>query len=132
MDNPEKLNKFNLDKIKNITPDKENSIFFLSLLLSLIILIKIFFLIIYYFKAESIFHNTPVCETYKSLYASELNKGDSANIQPILEQAGNEKCVKPIEVKNTTNTDKQKNNKKTDIKEDKAYNSLTIHEIDKK
>lgn len=130
MDKPEKVNAFNFEKIKHIKPDKEKSVFSLCLLFTIVISFKLFYIVVYHLKAESVFHNKPVCATYKTLYASELDKGELANTQPILQQAGTEKCIKNLEVK--TPKDKEVNKEKKEVQEDRAYNSLTIHEIDKR
>lgn len=83
-------------------------------------------MVLYNLKAKEVIHNTEKCSTYQSLFASELDKGDLADVKPILHQAENESCVKAVEKKKEKNSKSE--GKKEEQKEDKAYNALTIHE----
>lgn len=107
---------------KNI--DKEKIIFVVCVLVIVVIAVKVFYVVLYNFKAHEVIHSTAHCSTYQSLFASELHKGDLANVKPILHQAENEDCVKAVEKKK----DNQPEVKKEPPKEDRAYNALTIHE----
>lgn len=117
-----------LKEPRKIKIDKEKAIFAVCLLVIFIILFKVFYIVVYYLKAQEVFHNKPVCETYKSLYASELHKGEVADIQPILHQAKNEECVKAVDTKDKK---EEKVKSKETVKEDRAYDALTIHEVNK-
>lgn len=115
---------------RKIKIDKEKTIFVICLLITIFVLVKIFYLVLYNFKAKEVFHDKPVCETYKSLYADELNKGAVADLQPIIHQAEGEECVKVKEV-DSKKKKEDKSIKPKEVKEDKAYNALTIHEVEK-
>ena len=107
---------------KNI--DKEKIIFVICIVFIVVILIKIFYVILYNFKAKEVIHNTEHCSTYQTLFASELHKGDLADVKPILHQAETEMCVKAIEKKKETKSVI----KKEEGKDNKVYNAITIHE----
>lgn len=109
---------------KNI--DKEKIVFVICVVIIVVIIVKIFYVILYNFKAKEVIHSTAHCSTYQSLFASELHKGDLADVKPILHQAQSEDCVKTVEKKKES--DVKPIVKKEEPKEDKAYNALTIHE----
>lgn len=116
-----------IKKPRKIKIDHEKVVFVICVFVTIIILVKIFYIVLYHFKAQEVFHNKPVCETYKSLYASELNKGEISNTKPILQQAETVDCVKIVDSK------KKKEEKpvepKKEVKEERAYDALTIHEV---
>ena len=118
------------DKLKKLKLDNEKIILCICIFIIIIILFKVVYIILYHFKADSVFNNKTNCATYKTLYVAQLHKGDLADIQPILYQATNEECIKNPEPKNPKEVTPVVKPKEP-LKEDKAYSALTVHEIEK-
>lgn len=115
-----KLIKFNMEKI----------IFVVCSTIIIVIVLKTSYLIYYHVKASKVFTKNTTCETYKSLYAHELNKGELANLAPILHQAKNESCLKDITLPpKTTEKEKEKESVENNDQNVNIYDDFVVKKI---
>lgn len=109
-------------------PNKEYLLFGMSVFIILFVIFKFSLFYYYNYQANQQFIQKTECNTYKTIYISELKNGNSEKISIIIKEAKNENCI------NTTSDEKSKNkNNKinTNVQKDdseKVYNSVDVHE----
>lgn len=110
-------------KSLKFTPNKEYILFGLSVFVILFVIFKFSLLFYYIQQSEKTFNTNSECNTYKTIYVSELKNGNENNISILIKEAKNENCL-------TVSDKKEKNKNQIEKKEknEKVYNSVDVHE----